>query len=104
MADELPVVVDAVVVEDVQLTFAQLCRACRVEQDQLLVLVEEGVLEPMGDEPAEWRFSGSSLGRARSALRLAHELQLGAHGAALVLDLLEEIDQMRAQLRQAGLA
>jgi hypothetical protein len=53
MADQLPFVVNAVVVEDVQLTFAQLCRACRVDQDQLLALVEEGVLEPMGDEPAE---------------------------------------------------
>jgi len=42
------------------------------------------------------------LQRARTALRLTHDLELNAPGAALVLDLLDQIDTLRARLRRVG--
>jgi chaperone modulatory protein CbpM len=48
-------------------------------------------------------FSGCALLRARAALRLVRDLEVSVAGAALVLDLLDEIETLRARLRRAGM-
>jgi chaperone modulatory protein CbpM len=88
--------------EEIQFTFAELCRACRADTEQLRALVNEGVLSPSGEDAGEWLFAGTALRRARVALRLSRDLELSADAAALVLDLLDEIDVLKAQLRRAG--
>jgi chaperone modulatory protein CbpM len=97
--------VDVVVVDEtMRFSLAQLCRACRVDSDRLIALVQEGVLTPEGDRPVTWRFSGAALPRARAALRLSRDLQLDAGGVALVLDLLDEIAELRSRLHRLGVA
>jgi len=104
MADPHSFVVDSVVVEEeIRFTLADLCRVCGVESAQLITLVDEGVLEPAGSGPEDWLFSGPSLRRARIALRLTRDLELNLAGAALVLELLDEIESLRARLRRAGI-
>ena len=104
MAETRPVAAEAMIVDDQMLfTLVELCRACNATSAQLTVLVEEGVLEPIGGAPEDWRFPGPSLSRARTALRLAQDLDLGGPGIALVLDLLDEIESLRARMRRAGL-
>jgi chaperone modulatory protein CbpM len=103
MADSVGFVIDAVVVEEqVEFTFADLCRACGADSEQLLALVHEGVLAPRGDAPAGWHFAGTALPRARTALRLTRELGIDLAAVALVMDLLAEIETLRARLRNAG--
>jgi chaperone modulatory protein CbpM len=51
---------------------------------------------------AQWRFSGSSLRRARLALRLSQDLEVNAPGVALALDLMDEIEELRARLHRLG--
>jgi chaperone modulatory protein CbpM len=60
--------------------------------------VSEGVLSPAGGSPQDWRFSGDSLKRAKTAARLMRDLELNSPGVALALDLLDEIHQLRQQL------
>ena len=79
--------------EQTGLTLADLCRACAVHDEQIIALVDAGVLEPQGREPARWRFGGASLHRARMALRLQRDLDIDLAGAALALELLDEIDR-----------
>lgn len=88
--------------EQVQFSLFELTEACRADSEQLVALVNEGALTPIGDGPQRWRFAGVTLQRARTALRLTHDLELSAPGAALVLDLLDQIDTLRARLRRAG--
>ena len=83
----------------VEFTLSQLCHACGVESEQVVELVEEGVLEPIGTNRSRWRFSGISLERARRALRLQRDLGVNVAGAALALDLIEELDRLRAELK-----
>ncbi len=83
----------------VEFTLSQLCHACGVESEQVVELVEAGVLEPMGTNRSRWRFSGISLERARRALRLQRDLGVNVAGAALALDLIEELDRLRAELK-----
>ena len=91
-----------VVEEEVQLTVDELCRACRAHSDELQALIEEGILTPSGDDPAQWLFRGDSLRRGRAALRLMRDLELNPSAVALVLDLLDEIEALKSQLRQRG--
>jgi chaperone modulatory protein CbpM len=102
--DSRTVIVDTIVVDDsVYFTLDALCQACQSDRTQLTALVHEGVLDPAGRGPDDWQFSGASLRRARAALRLLRDLELGVVGTALVLDLLDEIDGLKARLRRAGL-
>lgn len=101
MTDELlSLLTGNILEEDTELTLAQLCRACRLPAEQVLVLVEEGIIEPQGREPAQWRFRGISVRRVHCALRLQRDLGVNAAGAALALDLLEELELLRARLRR----
>jgi chaperone modulatory protein CbpM len=93
----------AVIVEtEVQFSLPELSRACGVDAALLESLVEEGVLKPHGAGPAQWRFAGAVLPRARTATRLLQEMELTAPAAALVVDLVDEIEALRAQLRRLG--
>jgi chaperone modulatory protein CbpM len=89
-----------IVETELQFSLQELSRACGADITVLESLVHEGVLTPQGDTPAQWRFDGSILPRARKAARLSAHLELGASGTALVLELLEEIDALKAQLRR----
>lgn len=88
--------------EALRLTLDQLCRRCKVRERQVVELVDEGILEPFGREPGEWRFSGVSVHRVRCVLRLESDLGVNRAGAALALDLLEEIAALRARLSRYG--
>ena len=93
-----------VVEEEIHLTLTELCQACGIAETHVTTWVVEGVLEPIGQQPQEWRFSGDSLRRARLALRLTRDLDINVASVALVMDLLDEIDRLKAQLRRNGRA
>lgn len=92
-------VLQGVVVEEVSLTLHELCRASHAGVEQIQLWVVEGVLEPEGQTPEEWRFSGVALQRARRALRLTYDLDVNPAGVALALDLLDEIAVLESRLR-----
>lgn len=84
--------------ERTELTLSELCQACSRSSGWVIELVEEGVLEPLGQEKSQWRFPGTSLQRARTAMRLQQDLQVNLAGVALALDLMQEIDALRERL------
>ena len=91
-----------VVEEEVHLTLVELCQASHVPEQEIQAWVIEGVLEPEGGSPQEWRFAGASLRRALTALRLSRDLDVNLAGIALALDLLDEITALRSRLEGAG--
>ena len=91
--------IEASVVEnEVHMTIMELSHAARTPQELIMSWVSEGVLSPVGSSPEDWRFSGDSLRRAKTAAHLTHDLELNAPGVALALDLLDEIAQLRSRL------
>lgn len=86
--------------EEVELTLVELCRACQMPADEAFDLVEQGVIEPLGRDPARWRFRGISVRRVRLVQRLERDLGVNVAGAALALDLLDELEHLRARLRR----
>ena len=99
MTDTLQLIVD----EDIRLDLDELGRSLRCDVELIVTLVYEGVLEPQGESPADWRFAGTALQRARRAVRLARDLEINPPGVALVLELMDEIRRLEAALaRQSG--
>jgi chaperone modulatory protein CbpM len=84
--------------ERVTFTLTEFCQACGVETELVVEMVEEGVIEPAADNESEWRFYGPSLVRAQTALRLVRDLDVNWPGAALALDLLDELDRLQRRL------
>lgn len=87
-----------VIEESLELSTGELCQVCAVRREWLVELVAEGVLEPQGEVPEQWRFQASSLRRVRIVKRLERDLGLNLAGAALALELLEENAALRARL------
>jgi chaperone modulatory protein CbpM len=81
-----------------ELSVDELSRLCTVDRTYIIELVEEGVLHGSGSDATDWRFPGAALRRARTALRLQRELEINLSGVALVLELMEELGQLRAEL------
>jgi chaperone modulatory protein CbpM len=84
--------------EQTELSLNDLCRACSSSAEWIIELVEVGTLEPSGEEQARWRFSGSSLQKAQTAMRLQRDLGINLAGVALAIELLDEIEELRERL------
>ena len=93
----------SLVEEEVHMSIVEISQATRAPEDLLMSWVTEGVLSPTGSSPEDWRFSGDSLQRAKTAAHLAHDLELNTPGVALALDLLDEITRLRSQLLRTNL-
>ncbi len=86
--------------EEVELPLAELCKACQMPAEEVYEFIEYGVIEPRQSESGQWRFQGVSLFRMNRAKRLQRDLGVNLAGAALALDLMEQIDALQKQLKR----
>jgi chaperone modulatory protein CbpM len=89
--------------EDTWLTLDQVAAACVVEPEWLLRHIEEGLFPHAESVAGIWRFSGPALQRARRMRQVERDFDAVPELAALVADLIEEMDELRSRLRLAGL-
>ncbi len=78
-------------------TVDDLCRSCTVEVETITLLVEEGILDPIGSQVEQWRFTLTSLRRVKTAIHLQRDLGVNLAGAALALDLLDRIATLESR-------
>jgi chaperone modulatory protein CbpM len=89
----------AILEESADLTIKDLSRMCAVDERHIVEFVEEGVLNVVEVNTTEWHFTGAALRRARLALRLERDLELNLAGVALALQLMEELEALRRELK-----
>ena len=89
-----------ILAEDVRVSLSQLCKISRLPAERVLEMVEYGVIEPRSGSNEKWQFSGQSISRLRCAQRLKKDLGVNTAGAALAIDLLDELQQLRSRLHQ----
>ncbi len=86
--------------EDLVFSLNDLAQRGAVHVEVIIELVEEGVLEPEGKAPEQWRFRGPDLVRLHRAINLQRDLELNLPGIALAIELLDELDELRAKLER----
>lgn len=96
------------VMEDItELTLSDLCRACGAQADIIIELISEGVIDitliEQSTPPDHWRFTGLHLHRAKVAMRLHRDLGVNFAGAALALQLMDELQALKLQLRESAI-
>jgi chaperone modulatory protein CbpM len=84
-----------------RLELTEFARACGTTTAFVEELILEGVLPPRTQAPAPG-FSGDEVARVRRVLRLQRDFDATLASAAVMLDLLDEIERLRASLRRAG--
>ena len=78
----------------------ELAKLSGLPAETLVEYVDVGIIEPISGRGArDWRFAGATVMRLKRAERLAQDFLLEPEALALVLDLLEEIDDLRARIR-----
>lgn len=87
--------------EDSWMTLEQVAAACTVEPAWLIAHIEEGLFPHAESVAGTWRFSGVSLLRARRMRQLERDFEAVPELAALMADLLEEMDILRAHTRRS---
>ena len=93
-----------VIEEETTVTMQELCFNCAVEAEEILLMVEEGILDPAAGERSartepgtsgEWQFHISSVKRVRTVVHLQRDLGVNLAGAALALELLDQIFELK---------
>ena len=103
-----PMTVTSYLMDDItELTLSDMCRACAAQTSIIIELISEGVIDTVGTPPNQppehWRFTGLHLQRAKVAIRLHRDLGINFAGAALALELLDELQTLKAKLRHAAM-
>ena len=86
--------------EESWLTLEQVAAACKVEPEWLLHHIDEGCFPHVESVAGIWRFSGGMVQRARRMRQLERDFDAVPELAALVADLLAEMDELRAQVER----
>jgi chaperone modulatory protein CbpM len=104
MSNEYEAMIEGQLIDNgTEITLIQLCRSCAVESELVERLVAEGILEPTRQEGTMLYFPQSSMKRTQVVVRLRSDLGVNLAGAALALELLDRIEELRARLRRASL-
>ena len=77
--------------EENELTLEQISTTCRIDSKLIIDMIDEGIIEPHGEKKSSWRFSYSCIETVRIVVRMQRDLRVNLPGAALALQLLEQM-------------
>lgn len=93
---------------EVLLSVEQLAAACAIEPEWVIERVRAGLIDgllqddPADGDPARWRFHDAHLVRVRCMVSMERQMDANPELAALVADLIDEVQALRRELRGAG--
>ena len=93
--------VDAVLIDEQTLDLHELATACAVPPTWVVERVEAGLLA-CSSSAGEMRFASAHLVRARRMVTTERRFEANQEVAALVADLIEEVEQLRRQVQAAA--
>jgi len=81
-------------------TLVELAECSGLTESELRELVDLGALDPLDPEAPQWSFAARCISSARTATRLRADFELDTHGLALVLSLLERVQELETALQR----
>jgi hypothetical protein len=84
-----------------EIALTDLAELSGIPEAELLELADCGAIAPIdpGTEPKQWTFTAKCLVTVRTACRLRDSFELDPHNVALVVTLLDRIQDLEARLR-----
>ncbi len=81
-------------------TLADLSRGCALPAERIFDMIDYGIIEPLQQQStgSRWIFSAECVPRLQTVLRLQRDLDVNLAGAALALELLDEVKALRQQV------
>ncbi|MBE0406347.1 chaperone modulator CbpM [Psychrobacter sp. AOP22-C1-22] len=83
---------------DIIMSLDELVSACGQERQWIIELIEENIIEY--DVPEREQFTGYQLTIVRRATRLSRDFEASVPAIGLILELLDEVEQLRQLKRQ----
>lgn len=80
--------------ESIPLTWVDVCIQCNISEEALQELLDQGLCHPSATTSLDEHI----LRRIQSACRIQHDLGVNVPGVVLVMELLDELKQMRHEL------
>ena len=85
--------------EDTRCSLRELCNLCGVNPELVQDMINEGLISPRTTGGQQYSFSYLEIRRVQTAVRLQRDLRVNLPGCALVLDLLDELEELRRLTR-----
>lgn len=76
----------------------EVCHICNISSDIINSLIEYEIIHPKYTQSEGWLFDLSDLKRIKRALRLQHDLEMNLQSVAIVLRLMDEMENLRTEL------
>ncbi len=83
--------------ETVVFTLAEISERCHVSQHVVIEMIEYGLVEPDKTQD-EMRLDAFALQRIQSAARLQHDFDINMQGVAMILELMDELNDLHHEL------
>ena len=100
MADKQASEAIATIVDEQSLNLLDMCCVLGSSVETVTKMVDYGIVEPIREcDVEDWEFSTLALKRTRIAMRLQRDLQVNLENLDLVLNLLEEVQQLRRRVQ-----
>ena len=77
--------------QEIHLTITEFCRVVHADHDIITDMIEYEIICPQGEKSENWQFDALCITRAKHALSFMRDLEVNMPGAALALQLLDEI-------------
>ncbi len=81
--------------ENIIYTVSAVCYSYDLSQESIKEMVSWGIANPVGNNPEKWLFTHEDYERIGKASRFKNELDINIPGAALALQLLDDIQNIR---------
>ena len=85
--------------EEKEISLPELCRTCQLPAERVTEYIEYGVIEPSSKHQTTLYFQVYCVKRIQRAQRLESDLGVNRAGAALALDLIDELNDLRKRLK-----
>ena len=82
------------------ITLIELAECSGLTESELRDLVDLGALAPVDPDAPEWNFGTQCIVAARTACRLRNDFELDTHGLALVLSLLDRVQELESLVQR----
>ena len=79
----------------VHLRLNELCQQVELSAETIIEYVDNGIVEPTGDQPEDWEFDVYVINVVKRAYKLQRDFDIGLSGIPLILDLLDQVKKLR---------